>query len=326
MGYKVGIAGATGLVGRTMIEVLEKYNVPVDEIHLFASSNAEKREILFCGDTVEVKSLTEDNIPNLDIVLFALSSELSLKSASKFTDKGAFVIDNSSAFRMDNSIPLIVPEVNLSSLDGKSKIIANPNCSTIQLVVALKEIHKNFGINKLIVSTYQSVAGAGRKGLDEYKAQVHGSKEVHNFPFIIFNNTIPQIGKFLDNGYCTEEMKMIQETRKIYNDYSIEIFPTVVRVPVEYSHAESVTVFTKKDFEPSHFTKMLQNTDSVIFSNNVITQADVSGKDEVFVSRLRFPENHNNTAQMWVVADNVRKGAATNAVQIAKALIEKGLL
>ena len=329
MGYKIAIVGVTGLVGSTMLKILGEGNFPIelfDEIHLFASVKSEKRTVYFLGKSIEIKSLTSENIPKLDIALFALSSELSRDWTPIFLEKGAFVIDNSSMFRMDDNVPLVVPEVNSGILDEKSKLIANPNCSTIQLVVALNQIQQNFGIERIIISTYQSVSGAGKSGLEEYQAQVAGSNKINQFPFKIFANSIPQIGDFLDNGYCTEEMKLILETRKIFNDNSIDVFPTVVRVPVEFSHSESVTIFTKKTFEPNQFVHLLNETEGVILSNEIVTQLDVTGKDMVYISRLRFPICDKNSAQMWIVADNIRKGAATNAIQIAHLLIQKGLL
>ncbi|MGB9762320.1 MAG: aspartate-semialdehyde dehydrogenase [Caldimicrobium sp.] len=337
--YTVAVVGATGAVGRMMINVLEERNFPVKELRLFASPKSKGVKIPFRGEEIEVEVLEETkSFKGIDIALFSAGAQRSLEYAPKFANDGAVVIDNSSAWRMDPEVPLVVPEVNPQAISQyKNKgIIANPNCSTIQMVVALKPIHEVAKIRRIVVSTYQSVSGAGQKAIDELIAQIKAwcSGEplppAKHLPQTIAFNCIPHIDVFLPNRYTKEEMKMVEETKKIMEDPSIRVTATTVRVPVFYGHAESVNVETEKKLSVEEVIEILRKAPGVIVLDDpqqklYPLQIEVAGRDEVFVGRIREDFSIENGLNLWIVADNLRKGAATNAVQIAEVLIEKYL-
>jgi aspartate-semialdehyde dehydrogenase len=326
--------GATGVVGREMVKILEERKFPVKELFLFASERSEGEEIEFNGEKVKVLALKEGNIPKVDIALFSAGSAVSGIFAPLFAANGSVVIDNSSRWRMDDDVPLIVPEVNPHRIkDIKKGIIANPNCSTIQLVVAIKPIHDRFGVKSVRVATYQSVSGAGKKAMDELtKASISffemgGEDEFVPgvFPKNIAFNLIPRIGKVFDDGFTEEEMKMVKETKKIM-EADIKVSATCVRVPVYVSHSEAAFLELEKPFEVSEVEEILRRAKGICVMNNTKediypTPVEVSGKDDVFVGRIRKTEMGD--LAMWIVADNLRKGAALNAVQIAELLIQR---
>jgi aspartate-semialdehyde dehydrogenase len=332
--YSVAVVGATGVVGREMVKILEERKFPVKELFLFASERSEGEEIEFNGEKVKVLALKEGNIPKVDIALFSAGSAVSGIFAPLFAANGSVVIDNSSRWRMDDDVPLIVPEVNPHRIkDIKKGIIANPNCSTIQLVVAIKPIHDRFGVKSVRVATYQSVSGAGKKAMDELtKASISffemgGEDEFVPgvFPKNIAFNLIPRIGKVFDDGFTEEEMKMVKETKKIM-EADIKVSATCVRVPVYVSHSEAAFLELEKPFEITEVEEILRRAKGICVMNNTRediypTPAEVSGKDEVFVGRIRKTETGD--LAMWIVADNLRKGAALNAVQIAELLIQQ---
>jgi aspartate-semialdehyde dehydrogenase len=332
--YSVAVVGATGVVGREMVKILEERKFPVKELFLFASERSEGEEMEFNGEKVKVLALKEGNIPKVDIALFSAGSTVSGIFAPLFAANGSVVIDNSSRWRMDDDVPLIVPEVNPHRIkDIKKGIIANPNCSTIQLVVAIKPIHDRFGVKSVRVATYQSVSGAGKKAMDELtKASISffemgGEDEFVPgvFPKNIAFNLIPRIGKVFDDGFTEEEMKMVKETKKIM-EADIKVSATCVRVPVYVSHSEAAFLELEKPFEISEVEEILRRAKGICVMNNTKediypTPAEVSGKDEVFVGRIRKTETGD--LAMWIVADNLRKGAALNAVQIAELLIQQ---
>jgi len=332
--YSVAVVGATGVVGREMVKILEERKFPVKELFLFASERSEGEEMEFNGEKVKVSALKEGNIPKVDIALFSAGSTVSGIFAPLFAANGSVVIDNSSRWRMDDDVPLIVPEVNPHRIkDIKKGIIANPNCSTIQLVVAIKPIHDRFGVKSIRVATYQSVSGAGKKAMDELtKASISffemgGEDEFVPgvFPKNIAFNLIPRIGKVFDDGFTEEEMKMVKETKKII-EADIKVSATCVRVPVYVSHSEAAFLELEKPFEISEVEEILRRAKGICVMNNTKediypTPAEVSGKDDVFVGRIRKTETGD--LAMWIVADNLRKGAALNAVQIAELLIQQ---
>ncbi|WP_129407839.1 aspartate-semialdehyde dehydrogenase [Marinitoga lauensis] len=312
---KIGVVGATGEVGRTMVKVLEDLNVNVTELKLFASKKSKEKKIKFKNNDYIVEQLTEEKMKEkYDYLLFSAGSTVSKKFAPIAADYGNTVIDNSSAFRMKKNIPLIVPEINGMLLKDYKGIIANPNCSTIQMVLALSSLEKEFGISEIFVSTYQAVSGAGNKGIKELLDQENGNNNFNHFPELIHHNVIPVIGPFEDNGFTQEEMKMVNETRKIFNDESIKVYPTAVRVPVLYGHSESITFRLKSNATIESIKNLIIKTENVKYSENLITPLNVAGSDITYVSRLR--QMDENTFLVWVVADNVRVGAATNAVRI----------
>ncbi|MEZ0344498.1 MAG: aspartate-semialdehyde dehydrogenase [Caldimicrobium sp.] len=337
--YAVAVVGATGAVGRMMINVLEERNFPVKELRLFASPKSKGRKIPFRGEEIEVEVLEETkSFKGIDIALFSAGASRSLEYAPKFAEDGAIVIDNSSAWRMDPEVPLIVPEVNPHAIaQYKNKgIIANPNCSTIQMVVALKPLHDAAKIKRIVVSTYQSVSGAGQKAIDELISQVKAwcSGEplppAKHLPQTIAFNCVPHIDVFLPNRYTKEEMKMIEETKKIMEDPTIRVTATTVRVPVFYGHAEAVNIETEKKLTVEEAIEILSKAPGVVVLDDperkiYPLQIEVAGRDEVFVGRIREDFSVENGLNLWIVADNLRKGAATNAVQIAEVLIEKYL-
>ena len=329
MKYNVALVGATGMVGRKMLQVLSERNLPIDELYLFASARSAGKTIEFMGKNYTVIELTEENVRarKIDIALFSAGASTSKTFAPIFADHGATVIDNSSQWRTDPSIPLVVPEVNAYDIDWNKGIIANPNCSTIQAVVALAPLHKAFGIKRIVYSTYQAVSGAGVAGYTDLEEGVKGVAP-KKFPKPIFGNCIPHIDVFLDNGYTKEEQKMIFETRKILGDQNIRITATTVRVPVYYGHSESINVEFNTQVTLDQVREVLQNAEGVVMmddpANGVYpTALEATDRDEVFVGRLRMDESVDSGINMWVVADNIRKGAATNAVQIAERIISK---
>ncbi|HEX4851462.1 MAG TPA: aspartate-semialdehyde dehydrogenase [Puia sp.] len=328
---KVAVVGATGLVGSKMLEVLAERNFPVSELIPVASERSVGKEVKFKGKKYKVVSATDAIAAKPALALFSAGGSTSLEWAPKFAAAGITVVDNSSAWRMDPSKQLVVPELNADVLTREDKIIANPNCSTIQMVVALNPLHKKYKIKRIVVSTYQSVTGTGVKAVTQLMNERNGVQGEMAYKYPIDMNAIPQIDVFMDNGYTKEEMKMVNETRKIMRDNSIRITSTTVRIPVIGGHSESVNVEFEKPFELDEVKCLLQKAPGVVLVDDPATQKypmpkDAHEKDEVFVGRIRVDETQPNTLNMWIVSDNLRKGAATNAVQIAEYLVEKKLL
>ena len=332
--FNVAVAGATGAVGNQMIHCLEDMNFPVKSIKLLASHRSLGRTLRFKGDLIAVEELKEDSFKGFDIALFSAGGGTSETFAPCAAKDGCVVIDNSSAWRMDPQVPLVVPEVNPHAIAQHTNkgIIANPNCSTIQMVVALGPIHKQYGIKRVVVSTYQAVSGTGKKAIDELFDQTRAMinfLEYENkiYPHRIAFNCLPHIDSFLDNGYTKEEMKMVNETRKILEDDSIAVTATTVRVPVFFGHSESVNIETTNPVSAADVKSLLEKSPEIKVmddpANNVYPLAtDAAGQDLTLVGRIRDDESISNGINMWIVADNVRKGAATNAVQIARVLSE----
>ncbi|NDC38641.1 MAG: aspartate-semialdehyde dehydrogenase [Proteobacteria bacterium] len=326
----LAVVGATGLVGSEMLAVLEQRKVPWSEIRLFASQDSVGEVYRVGADEVEVKPLSSKCFAGVDISLFATSAELSKEFVPYAIEAGAYAIDNSSHFRMEKDTPLIVPEVNWSALLPGQRLIANPNCSTIQLVPVLSAIHKVAGLRRVVVSTYQSVSGAGKAALDELWGQTiavfnQRELEIDQFPHQIAFNCIPQIDLLLESGYTKEEAKIINESRKILGLPDLRITATAVRVPVLHSHAESVNVETERPLSPDQCVKLLQTEQGIMVypePDEYPLQLDVTGTDEIHVGRIRKDESVPHGLNMWLVADNLRKGAALNAVQIAERLIQ----
>jgi len=324
----LAIVGATGMVGRTFLQVLEERDFPIENLYLFSSEKSAGTEIIFRGKKYKVEALTEESFErDVDIALFSAGGEVSKKFAPIARDNGVIVVDNSSAWRMDNDIPLVVPEVNPKDIEWNNGIIANPNCSTIQSVVPLTKLHEILKIKRIVYSTYQAVSGSGVGGMKDLENGINGG-ENKKYPHQIAYNCIPHIDDFLDNGYTKEEMKMINETKKILNDSNLRITATTVRVPVKYGHSVCINLEFENSFEMEQIYEILKNTEGVNLvddvKNNIYPMAiDVEGKDEVYVGRIRRDYSVENGINMWVVADNIRKGAATNAVQIAELLLEK---
>ena len=328
--YKIAVIGACGMVGQTMRKVLEERKVPVQEIFFFDAPVNAGKQIDFNGKPVTVEELTPDSFDRgIDIALFAVDAAISKIYAPIAAEKGCIAIDNSSFFRMDENTPLIVPEVNPEDIWSHKGIIANPNCTTIQAVVALNPLHKAFGIKRLIYSTYQSVSGAGLGGILDLERTLKG--EAHQqFAHPIAGNCIPQIDVFLEDGYTAEEEKMIRETSKILKAPNMKITATAVRVPVEYGHSESLNITFEKPYDLEEVRNILKNAPGVVLvednANNVYPLArNAAGTDQVYVGRVRRDFSEENSLNIWVVADNIRKGAATNAVQIAERIMERGL-
>lgn len=323
--YNVAIVGATGNVGRKFLEILEERNFPVKELYLFASKRSAGKTLKFKGEDILVEELCEDNIENkkIDFALFSAGGSVSLEFAPIFAKHGAVVIDNSSAWRMDKEVPLVVPEVNPEDVKWHKGIIANPNCSTIQAMVALKPLYDKYGIKRIVYSTYQAVSGAGIQGILDLQEGT-----TNKFPYPILGNVIPHIDVFLDNGYTKEEIKMIEETKKILHDDTLRITATTVRVPVLNAHSESINVELNSEFELENVIDLFNNSKGIIVHDDVEnlkypTPLELSGKDEVFVGRIRRDFSLDNGLNLWVVADNIRKGAALNAIQIAEILINE---
>jgi aspartate-semialdehyde dehydrogenase len=328
---KVAVVGATGLVGTKMLQVLAERNFPVSEIVPIASERSVGKEIEFKGKKYKVVSMTDGIAAKPAVAIFSAGGSTSLEWAPKFAEAGITVIDNSSAWRMDPTKKLVVPEINADALTGEDKIIANPNCSTIQMVVALNPLHKKYKIKRIVVSTYQSVTGTGKQAVDQLFNEREGKQGEMAYKYHIDLNVIPQIDVFLDNGYTKEEMKMVKETCKIMRDENIRVTATTVRIPVVGGHSESANVEFENDFDLDEVKQLLGSAPGVIVQDEPSKQlypmpAMAHERDEVFVGRLRRDETQPNTLNMWIVSDNLRKGAATNAVQIAEYLVEKGLL
>ena len=328
---KVAVVGATGLVGTKMLQVLAERNFPVGELIPVASEKSVGKEVEYKGKKYKVHSMQDAIDAKPQLALFSAGGSTSLEWAPKFAEAGITVVDNSSAWRMDPSKPLVVPEVNADILTQKDKIIANPNCSTIQMVVALNPLHKRYKIRRVVVSTYQSVTGTGKKAVDQLMNERKGTQGEMAYKYPIDLNVIPQIDVFLDNGYTKEEMKMVNETKKIMGDDSIRVTSTTVRIPVIGGHSESVNIEFEKDFELEEVKRLLAETPGVIVQDDPSQQQypmplNAHERDEVFVGRIRRDETQPNTLNMWIVSDNLRKGAATNAVQIAEYLSQKGML
>ncbi len=331
MSLTVAVVGATGAVGQEMVKVLEQRSFPVGKLRLFASSRSKGKEVNFNGSKVVVEDLSEADLSGIQIALFSAGSKISKEYAPKFVEKGATVIDNSKAFRMYPDVPLVVPEVNPDDVKWHRGIIANPNCSTIQMVVALKPIYDKVGIKRVIVSTYQAVSGTGYKAIaeleEEVKAYVEGKEYTPSvYPYQIAFNALPHIGPFENNGYTEEEMKMLNETRKIFGDPKIMVSATTVRIPVFRSHSESVTIETIEKITAEEVKRLLREAKGVKVidepKENLYPLAiDAAYKDEVFVGRIREDLAFSKGISFWVVSDNLRKGAALNAVQIAELLI-----
>ncbi|MBW1695966.1 MAG: aspartate-semialdehyde dehydrogenase [Deltaproteobacteria bacterium] len=335
--FTVAVVGATGAVGNQMISCLAEREFPVKGIKFLASHRSAGRQLRFKGELIAVEELNESCFEDVDIALFSAGGSTSKNFAPAAAEKGCVVIDNSSQWRMDPEVPLVVPEVNAHAVSQYTKkgIIANPNCSTIQMVVALNPIHKNYGIRRIVVSTYQAVSGTGKKAIDELFDQTRAMINFLNwenrvYPHRIAFNCLPHIDVFLDNGYTKEEMKMVNETRKIFEDDTIGVTATTVRVPVFYGHSEAINVETKRPVSAAEVRGLLEKEPAVKVmddpDNNVYPLAtDAAGQDLTLVGRIRDDESITNGINMWVVADNIRKGAATNAVQIAEILARKYL-
>ena len=328
---KVAVVGATGMVGEVMLEVLSKRNFPVTELIPVASERSVGKEIEFKGTKYKVVGLQTAVDMKADIALFSAGGETSLEWAPKFAAAGTTVIDNSSAWRMDTSKKLIVPEINASELTKDDKIIANPNCSTIQMVLALAPLHRKYNIKRIIVSTYQSITGTGVKAVQQLENEYAGITGEMAYKYPIHRNAIPQCDVFEDNGYTKEEMKLVRETQKILGDKTIAVTATAVRVPIVGGHSEAVNVEFSNDFDVNDIRQILHETDGIVVQDNTDTYTYpmpkyAQGKDEVFVGRIRRDESQPNTLNMWIVADNLRKGAATNTIQIAEYLVANKLV
>jgi|TARA_B110000444_G_scaffold253713_1_gene285037 aspartate-semialdehyde dehydrogenase len=327
---KIAIVGATGMVGNVILEIIKERNFHFDELFLVASKSSIGRKIDFLNKTYDVIGIEEALLHVPDIAIFSAGGETSLKWAPKFSEIGTTVIDNSSAWRMDNSKKLIIPEINGSSLGAGDKIISNPNCSTIQMLMVLAPIHEKFKIKRVVVSTYQSVTGSGVKALNQLNNEYNGKKGEMAYNYPIHQNVIPHCDDFLPNGYTKEEMKLSNETHKIL-DSNIKVSATAVRVPVIGGHSESINLTLSNSFEISNIIQLLSNIPGLVLKNDSASleypmPLFSKGKDDVFVGRIRKDFSEKNSLNLWVVADNLRKGAATNTIQIAEYLIEKKIL
>ncbi|WP_026707786.1 aspartate-semialdehyde dehydrogenase [Flavobacterium frigidarium] len=330
---KIAVVGATGMVGEVMLQVLAERNfiTTADELILVASERSVGKEIAFNGKNYSVVGLETAVAMQPHIALFSAGGETSLEWAPKFAAVGTTVIDNSSAWRMDPTKKLIVPEINASSLTKEDKIIANPNCSTIQMVLVLAPLHKKYNIKRIVVSTYQSITGTGVKAVQQLENEYAGEKGEMAYKYPIHRNAIPQCDSFEENGYTKEEMKLVRETQKILDDKAIAVTATAVRVPIVGGHSEAVNVAFTNDFTVADIQTILHNTDGVVVQDNNDTYTYpmpiyAQGKDDVFVGRIRRDESQENTVNMWIVADNLRKGAATNTIQIAEYLVAAKLV
>ncbi len=328
---RVAVVGATGLVGTEMMKVLAERKFKITEFYAVASARSVGTEVTFKKKKYKVIGMEEAIALAPDIAIFSAGGSTSLEFAPKFAAAGSTVIDNSSAWRMDETKPLIVPEVNGKTLTASDKIIANPNCSTIQMVVAINKLHKKYKIKRIVVSTYQSVTGTGVKAVTQMLNERNGVEGEMAYKYQIDMNLIPQIDVFLENGYTKEEMKMVNETKKIMGDDSIKVTATTVRVPVMGGHSEALNIQFAREFDIKEVFSILEKTEGVVvmddIANNIYPMPkDAHGRDEVFVGRIRRDDTQAKTLNMWVVADNLRKGAATNAVQIAEYLVKKKLV
>lgn len=328
---KIAIVGVTGLVGSVMLKVLEERNFKNIELIAVASSKSVGKEIVFLGKKIKIQSVEDAIKLNPDIAIFSAGSDASLSYAPKFAEKSCYVIDNSSAWRMNRKVPLVVPEINANEITSKTKIIANPNCSTIQMVVALAPLHNKYKLKRLVISTYQSVTGTGVKAVKQLEDEENNLIGEKAYPYPIHRNLFPHGGSFLESGYTSEEEKLVNETRKILSDYNISISATVVRVPVTGGHSMAVNAEFFSNYKLDAIRKIYNETPGIILyddvNNNIYPMPLISeGKDEVFVGRLRRDNGNENTLNMWISADNLRKGAATNAIQIAEYLISRNLV
>lgn len=323
----VAVVGATGMVGRMFLKILEERKFPINNFYLFSSSRSAGTKLLFNQNEYLVEELNEKSFDrDIDIALFSAGGDASSKFSPIAASKGVTVIDNSSAFRMNPDVPLVVPEVNAQDISWNKGIISNPNCSTIQAVVALKPLHDKYKIKRIIFSTYQAVSGSGLKGVSDLENGIKGIKN-NFYPHQIANNCIPHIDVFMDNGYTKEELKMIDETKKILGDDNLRITATTVRVPVFNSHSESINIEFYNDFDMNELKTLLEDSPGIILQDDVSKQIyplalNAAGKDEVFIGRVRRDHSVDYGINMWVVADNIRKGAATNAVQIAELVLK----
>ncbi len=328
---KIAVVGATGMVGEVMLKVLKERNFPVDELLLVASPRSVGKQLEFNGKNYTVIGLQDAVDARPDIAIFSAGGGTSLEWAPKFAEVGSTVIDNSSAWRMDPTKKLVVPEINASELTKEDKIIANPNCSTIQLVMALAPLHEKYKMKRVVVSTYQSISGTGVKAVKQLENELAGVQGEMAYPYPINKNALPHCDVFEDNGYTKEEMKLANEPQKIFNDHSFAISATAVRIPTSGGHSEAVNVQFENDFTLTDVRRLLNETPGVVLQDNPDTNTYpmpiyAHDKDDVFVGRIRRDESQPNTLNMWVVADNLRKGAATNAVQIAEYLVENKLV
>jgi aspartate-semialdehyde dehydrogenase len=328
---KIAVVGATGLVGGVMLKVLEERNFPISELIPVASEKSVGKEITFKGNSYKIQSMTDAIAAKPTIALFSAGGSTSLEWAPKFAEVGTFVIDNSSAWRMVSDKKLVVPEINADAITKEDLIIANPNCSTIQMVLVLNPLHLKYKIKRIVVSTYQSVTGTGVKAVQQMENERAGLSGEMAYKYRIDKNVIPQIDVFVDNGYTKEEMKMVNETKKIMRDDSIALTATCVRIPTTGGHSESINIEFENDFDLEEVRSILSSTNGVVLKDDTAQliypmPLDADGKDDVFVGRVRRDESQANTLNLWVVADNLRKGAATNAVQIAEYLVKKKLV
>lgn len=328
---RVAVVGATGMVGEIMLQVLAERNFPVTELIPVASEKSVGKEIEWKGNTYKVVGLQTAVGMKPEIALFSAGGETSLEWAPKFAAAGTTVIDNSSAWRMDATKKLVVPEINASILTKEDKIIANPNCSTIQMVMALAPLHAKYDIKRIVVSTYQSITGTGVKAVRQLENEYAGIQDEMAYKYPIHRNAIPQCDSFEENGYTKEEMKLVRETQKILNDNTIAVTATAIRIPVVGGHSEAVNIQFENDFDVNEVRQILQNTPGVTVQDNLDTYTYpmpiyAQGKDDIFVGRIRRDESQANTLNMWIVADNLRKGAATNTVQIAEYLVANHLV
>ncbi|MFT7612737.1 MAG: aspartate-semialdehyde dehydrogenase [Parvicellaceae bacterium] len=327
MSVKLAVVGATGLVGTKVLEILAERNYPVETLILTASERSIGKEIAYKGTKYAVVSMQDAVDAKPDIAIFSAGGDTSLEWAPKFAEMGTIVVDNSSAWRMNPKNKLIVPEINADTLSSEDKIIANPNCSTIQMVLALAPLHKAYRIKRVVVSTYQSVTGTGKAAVDQLYGERNNTKHEKVYPHTLDMNVLPHVDVFQENGYTKEEMKMVNETKKILGDESIQLTATCVRLPVTGGHSEAVNVQFENPFELKEVREILSNTDGIIIEDNPANNEypmplNAHDKDEVFVGRLRKDESQPNTLDMWIVSDNLRKGAATNAIQIAEYISE----
>ena len=328
---KLAVVGATGMVGEVMLQVLSERNFPFTELIPVASERSVGKKVFCGGNSHEVVGLETAVSMKPDVALFSAGGMTSLEWAPKFAEVGTVVIDNSSAWRMDPSKKLIIPEINADKLTASDKIIANPNCSTIQMLVALAPLQDHYGIERIVVSTYQSITGTGVKAVQQLENEYKGEKGEMAYPYPIHRNALPHCDVFMDNGYTKEEMKLVNETHKILNDPSIGVSATAIRIPVVGGHSESINVQLKKDFELEAIRVLLNDSPGVIVQDNPQTNTYpmpiyAAGKNEVFVGRIRKDESQDKTLNLWVVADNLRKGAATNTIQIAEYLLKENLI
>lgn len=328
---KIAVVGATGMVGQVMLKILEERNFPITELIPVASEKSVGKKILFKGKEFPIVSMKEAIQMRPVIAIFSAGGGTSLEFAPQFAEVGTTVIDNSSAWRMDPTKKLVVPEINANVLTKDDKIIANPNCSTIQLVMILNPLHKKYGVKRAIVSTYQSVTGTGKAAVDQLNMEIMGEDCEKVYPYPIFKNALPHCDVFADDDYTKEELKLMNEPKKIMGDDSLKITATAVRVPVQGGHSESVNIEFHQDFDLQDIKNILANTEGVILEDDIANKKYPmplysEGRDEVFVGRIRRDHSQPNTLNCWIVADNLRKGAATNAIQIAEYLIEKNLI